>query len=103
VENVAKYICLGNFTQQGVTNIADAPKRDESARRLAELAGGNAQIYYTLGEYDFVALIELPNDESMLKFLIQMCSMGNVVTKTLKAWSDSEFANVVAQIKGSLK
>lgn len=48
-----------------------------------------------------MAIIEMPNDESMLKFLLQMGSMGNVVTETLKAWSESEFANVIAQIKHS--
>jgi len=37
----------------------------------------------------------MPNDESMLKFLLQIGSMGNVVTKTLKAWKESEFAKVV--------
>ena len=98
-----QYICLGNFTRQGVGNLADAPKRDEDARRLVEQAGGKVQIYYTLGEYDFVAIIEMPDDESMLKFLLQIGSMGNVVTKTLKAWSESEFANVVAQIRSTLK
>lgn len=95
MKKVPQYICLGNFTQQGVRNFVDAPKRDESARRLIEQAGGNAQIYYTLGEYDFVVIIEMPNDESMLKFLLQIGSMGNVVTKTLKAWKESEFAKVV--------
>jgi uncharacterized protein with GYD domain len=103
VENVPQYICLGNLTRQGVGNLADAPKRDEDARRLVEQAGGKVQIYYTLGECDFVAIIEMPDDESMLKFLLQIGRMGNVVAKTLKAWSESEFANVVAQIRSTLK
>lgn len=94
------YIVLGNFTEQGIRNVADAPQRDESARRLIEQAGGGVQLFYTMGEYDFVAIVEMPSDESMLKFLIQIGSLGNVVTKTLKAWKESELAKVVSQLKG---
>ncbi len=64
-----------------------APKRDEEARRMIEQAGGKMQIYYTLGEYDFVAITEMPSDESMMKFLLQAGSLGNVLIKILKAWT----------------
>jgi uncharacterized protein with GYD domain len=95
---VPRYIVLGNFAAQGIEDVVDAPKRDEAARGLIEQAGGRAQIYYTFGEYDFVAIIEMPDDDSMLKFLLQIGRMRNVVTKTLKAWSESEFADIVSTL-----
>jgi uncharacterized protein with GYD domain len=95
---VSRYIVLGNFAAQGIEDVIEAPKRDEAARLLIEQAGGKAQIYYTLGEYDFVAVIEMPDDDSMLKFLLQIGRMRNVVTKTLKAWSESEFAGIVSRL-----
>ncbi len=94
-----RYILLGNFTDQGIRNFKEAPKRDESARQLIEEAGGKLQLYYTFGDYDFVAIVEMSSDEQMLKFLLQIDSLGNVRTKTLKAWTESEFTEVLAQLQ----
>jgi len=93
-----RFIILGNFTEQGIKNIKDVSKRDESARRMIEEAGGKMQLYYTLGEYDFIAIIELPKDEDIVKFLFQVGSLGNVRTKTLKAWSESEISDIASLI-----
>ncbi len=95
---MAHYIILGNFTEQGIKNVRQVPKRDEEARRMIEQAGGKMQIYYTLGEYDFVAITEMPDDEAMMKFLLQAGSLGNVRTKTLKAWTESDSAKVISQV-----
>jgi len=92
------YIVLGNYTEQGIRSAKDSVKRDEDARRMIEQAGGKMQLYYTLGEYDFVAILEMPNDESLLKFLLQVGTSGNVRTKTLKAWSESEAHRVMSQL-----
>ena len=92
------YIILGNFTEQGIKNVRQVPKRDEEARRMIEQAGGKMQIYYTLGEYDFVAITEMPDDESMMRFLLQAGSLGNVCTKTLKAWTESDSTKVISQL-----
>jgi uncharacterized protein with GYD domain len=92
------YIILGNFTEQGIKNIRQVPKRDDEARRMIEQAGGKMQIYYTLGEYDFVAITEMPDDEAMMKFLLQAGSLGNVRTKTLKAWTESDSTKVISQL-----
>ena len=92
------YIILGNFTEQGIKNVRQVPKRDDEARRMIEQAGGKMQIYYTLGEYDFVALTEMPDDEAMMKFLLQAGSLGNVRTKTLKAWTESDSTKVISQL-----
>jgi len=93
-----RFIILGNFTEQGIKNIKDVSKRDESARRMIEEAGGKMQLYYTLGEYDFIAIVELPKDEDIVKFLFQVGSLGNVRTKTLKAWSESEISDIASLI-----
>jgi uncharacterized protein with GYD domain len=92
------YIVLGNYTEQGIRNVKDSVKRDEEARRMIEQAGGKVELYYTLGEYDFVVILEMPSDEDLLKFLLQVGSSGNVRTKTLKAWSESEAHRVMSQL-----
>jgi uncharacterized protein with GYD domain len=92
------YIVLGNYTEQGMRNIKGSVKRDEEARRVIERAGGKVQLYYTMGEYDFVAVLEMPSDESLLKFLLEIGQGGNVKTKTLKAWSEPETHKVMFQL-----
>ena len=93
------YIVLGSYSEQGIRGVKDSVKRDEAARRTIEQAGGKMQLYYTMGEYDFVAIIEMPTDESMLKFLLQVGTAGNVRTKTLKAWTESEAHKVMSQLQ----
>ena len=92
------YIVLGNYTEQGIKKVKDSPKRDDEARSMIEKAGGKMQLYYTMGEYDFVAIIEMPSDEDMGKFLLQAGRAGNVRTKTLKAWSESEIHRVMSHL-----
>lgn len=92
------YIVLGNYTEQGIRTAKESIKRDEDARRMANQAGGKLQIYYTLGEYDFVAVAEMPGDEAVLKFLLEVGKAGNVRTKTLKAYNESEAHKVMSQL-----
>ena len=92
------YIILGSYTEQGIKNVMDSPKRDEEARHMIEKSGGKMQLYYTMGEYDFIAIIEMRSDEDLARFLLQVGRSGNVRTKTLKAWSESEIHKVMSQL-----
>jgi len=92
------YIILGNYTEHGIKSVKDSIKRDEEARHIIEKTGGKTQIYYTMGEYDFIAVIEMPSDENMLKFLLQVESAGNVRTKTLRAWTETETHKLLSQL-----
>ena len=54
-----------NFTDQGVRNVKDSTKRGEAVMEAARKFGVSMpQIYWTLGQYDLVAVIEAQNDES---------------------------------------
>jgi len=53
-------------------------------------------LYYTLGEYDFVGIVEVPSDEDVAKILLCLGSMGNIRTKTMKAWTEPEFAKMLS-------
>ncbi len=81
-----KYIILGQFTQKGIENIKDSPKRLEDAKKLAESLGGKmVEFYYTMGRYDFVAVMKLPSSEAMMQALLITGSAGSVRTETLLA------------------
>jgi len=95
---MSHYIILGNWTEEGIRNVKDAPRRIENTRRMIEESGGKMQLFYTLGEHDFVLVVDAPNDETMMKNLLSLGSLGNVRTTTLKAWTESEGAKVIAQM-----
>ena len=95
---MTNYIVLGKWTEQGIRNVKDAPKRIEKTRQMIEKVGGKMQLYYTFGEYDFVLIVEVPNDEAMLKNLLWLGSLGNVRTTTLKAWTESDGTKVIRQL-----
>jgi len=56
-------------------------------------------VYFTMGEYDFVVIAEAPNDETMVKFVLSVGKLGNVRTKTLKAWTDADVAKMLSQLQ----
>jgi uncharacterized protein with GYD domain len=92
---IVKYIVLGNWTDQGRKTIEEVPKRVETIQNAIEEQNGSMSIYFTMGEYDFVALVDMPDEESMVKILMKVNSMKAAVTKTLKAWPTSEFVKMI--------
>ena len=95
VKNLPIFVVLGNWTEQGIRNIKEAPKRDKVAKDMVEKAGGKMQTLYTLGKCDFVSIIELPKEDDIMGILLCLGSMGNVRTTTMKAWKESELAKML--------
>ncbi|MDV3244323.1 MAG: GYD domain-containing protein [Nitrososphaerales archaeon] len=93
------FITLGKWTEQGIRTVKASPKRAEDARKWAEQHGGKLQVFYTFGEYDFVALGEMPNDETALEFALTIGGQGNARTTTLKAWSVQDGSKVFGRLK----
>jgi uncharacterized protein with GYD domain len=54
--------------------------------------------YLTFGEYDYVIIIEAPNDEAVVSLLLKVGSYGNVRTKTLKAFTAEEGRKIINDI-----
>ncbi len=92
------YITLLNWTDQGIRNVKDTIKRAEAASAMARKLGGKLQVYYTMGEYDLVGLVEMPSDEAYNRFALWIGSQGNVRTKSLKAWTQEETVKVIDQL-----
>lgn len=86
---------LGNWTDKGVKEVAEAPNRIKTTHSMVEKAGGKMQLYYTMGEYDFVMVVEVPTDEDAAAILLCLGSMGNVRTQTLKAWTEQEGTKIL--------
>lgn len=94
-----KYIVLGKWTEQGRKTLDEASEKIKSIKNSIEELDGNLTLYYTFGEYDLVAIVELPDENSMAKILIKINSLQSVSTKTLRAWTDTEFVEMVSELK----
>ena len=93
------YLTLGNWTEQGIRNVKQGPQRLEAVKQAARDAGGRVVFFYmTLGQYDFAALFELPDDEAAAKLLLNIGSQGNVHTTTLKAFTEDEYQSIVGSL-----
>ncbi len=96
---MAKYIMLLNYTQQGISKVKDSPHRAEAARALARECGAEMKdIYLTLGDTDLVAHVEADSDEAMARFALAVGSQGNVRSKTLRAFTEDEFREIVQSL-----
>ena len=76
----------------------ESPKRADAAQALANKLGAKMQLFFTLGEYDIVAVTEAPSDEVAMQLLLELGKLGNVRTKTLKAWSPGEATKIIAKL-----
>jgi len=93
------YISLIRFTQKGMETIKDGPKRLDAAKQRLRAAGGELKAFYLVtGQYDAVAISELPNDEAAARLALGTGSMGNVRTETLRAFSEDEYRKIIAAL-----
>lgn len=93
------YVTLVKWTDKGVQEVMDAPQRFAGIIKMVENLGGKIQIYSTMGEYDFVAVAEAPNDEVAMQAALQLESGGNARTTTMKAWTLDEAAKIIAKLQ----
>jgi uncharacterized protein with GYD domain len=92
------YIALVKWTEQGIKTVREAPKRVDGVKKMAQRLGGSVNVYFTMGEYDIVSIVEMPSDEAYNKFAIWLGTQGNVRTKSLKAWTSEEATKMLAEI-----
>lgn len=93
------YIVLGSFTDQGLRSIKDSPKRAEAVGAMAKKAGASLkETYWTLGQYDFVAVFEAPDDVSMTALGLSIGKLGNVRTETLRAFTGVEQKSILGKV-----
>jgi uncharacterized protein with GYD domain len=90
------YILLTQWTDQGIKNAKASPKRQQDAREMGKKFGVEWKHFFmTMGAYDFVLTVEAPDDAAVAKYVISLCSLGNVRTTTLKAFTETEYRAII--------
>ena len=96
---MATYVLLVSFTDQGIRNVKDTTKRAEAFREMAKKAGATVKdLYWTLGKYDVVTIIEAPDAASVTALGLSVGALGNVRTQTLPAFSAAEMGSILKKM-----
>ena len=73
--------------------------RLDAAKRTFEAAGGKLLAFYLVtGQYDAVFISEAPDNETAARIALATCSLGNVRTETLPAFTEDEYRKIVAAL-----
>jgi len=93
------YIVLANYTDQGIRNIKDTLKRTEAVKEMAKKSGVTIkETFWTLGAYDFVSIIEAPDEQTMMALGVSIGAQGNARTQTLRAFSAADITTIVGKM-----
>lgn len=93
------YVTLFQWTEQGVRDVKNAPARFEATKAMIESMGGKVlALYVTMGGYDIVSVTEVPNEELASAMALSVASRGNVRTTTMRAFTESEFAEIAKKV-----
>ena len=83
---MATYIMLSSITPQGAKTIKMKPGRIKEVDKEVEKMGGKILSQYaTLGPYDFVTVLEAPDNETVAKISLEIGARGSVRILTLAA------------------
>ena len=92
-------IGLLNFTDKGMQGIKDTTKRAVAAKEMAKKFGVNMRdIYWTMGKYDLVCVLEADNEHSLVAFNLATAAMGNLRAQSLRAYSSAEMDQILTKV-----
>lgn len=95
---MATFIVLLNFTDQGIRDVKESPRRNDAFRVMAEKLGVTVKdSYYTVGRYDLVVVLE-GSDEAVTAAVLKAGSLGNIKSETLRGFSIEEMRKIVSQM-----
>ena len=93
------YIALLNLTEAGIRNVKDSPRRLDAAKKLlADMGGEMKQFFMVVGEFDFVAICEAPDDAVMARYALQLGGLGFVRTRTLRAFPETAYREIIRSL-----
>jgi len=86
------YIMFSTLTDEGRKTIKKHPERIEEVNREIENMGAKVLAQYAvLGQYDFINILEAPNNEAIARVSIELGSRGTIQIITLPAIPIDEF------------
>ena len=96
--DLAVYILLSKLTAEGRKTVRENPGRIQEVNKEIEKFGVKVLSQYaTLGPYDFVNVVDAPDNKTILKISVELGARGTVEITSLPTLSLDDF---VAAVKG---
>jgi uncharacterized protein with GYD domain len=96
---MATFVSLIKLTEQGVKQFKDTCKRATDFKANAKKLGVEVKsVYWCLGAFDGVVILEAPDDETATASLLQLGSMNYVTTQTLRSFTAEEMTKILAKV-----
>ncbi len=93
---MATYVCLINWTEQGIKGFRDTTRRAENFSELVKGAGGTVRVLlWTVGKYDIVQVVEFPDEDTGVAALLELESAGNIRAHTMPAFNAVQMATII--------
>jgi uncharacterized protein with GYD domain len=90
------YIMMSNLTDEGTKTVKANPHRIKEVNKEVEAMGVKILAQYVvLGQYDFINILEAPNNETIAKVATELGSRGTLHTSTLAALTLDDFINTL--------
>jgi uncharacterized protein with GYD domain len=95
-EQLAAYILLSKLTAEGRKTVREKPGRIQEVNREIEKLGVKVLAQYaTLGPYDFVNVVDAPDNKTIVKVSVELGSRGTIEITTLPTLPLDEFVSTV--------
>ena len=86
------YIMLTTLTPEGVQTVKNNPQRIREVNKEVEQLGASVKAQWaTLGQVDFINIIEAPDEKTMARVSLELGSRGTARYETLPAIPIDEF------------
>jgi uncharacterized protein with GYD domain len=96
---MATYIALSRFTDQGIRSVKDTTKRAAAVKEAAGKFGASlTQIFWTLGQYDLVTIIDAADEKSATAFALAISASGNIRMETMRAFNAEEMGEILGRV-----
>ncbi len=93
------YISLLKMTPEGARDIKGLPGRFDEFRKNLEKAGGRlVGAYAVMGQYDYVAIVDVPDDATAISLALKVSQKGTSATQTMRAMPMDEFVKLVTKL-----
>ncbi len=80
------YVALSNLTEEGSKTIKKNPDRIKEVNKDVEAMGVKILVQYALlGQYDFINILEAPDNDTIVRMSVEIGSRGSVQMQTMPA------------------
>ena len=96
---MATFITTMHFTEQGIKAVRDTCERAAGFKATAKKMGVKVTgMYWTLGAFDGVIILEAPDEETATAALLHLGSLGSIRTQTGRAYNAAEMQTVLGRL-----